>query len=824
MRTRCRSHAALLVLFSFALGSATHASPPDVPQSIIYQGVLLDDLGAPRTGTIDLIVRIYDAGIGGTVLYRQDFLATALTDGVFSVLLGPSGSATDTPVNPLTTSLAEVFDGTLQAVSPTRHLELTVGVEGPLARTQLHASPFALRADSAAVADTATTAVTVQTFGGLPEAVFSQIYDNTNLDGTGPGNADPLEGQGDVDGDGIANFVDPDNDGDGIDDGTEIAQGSDINVVTPNITALVPSTFPELAATTVTVQGSNFDPGQTVVFGSEAPAPQNLTPTSFDVPLAGTQEDGTVPVIVTLPNGEVANSTFTFTRVIPSITGFVPATSPELTAATVTVQGTNFEPGQTVTFGSEAPAPQNLTPTSFDVSLSGVQEDGTVPVVVTLPHGESDTANFTFTPITPDITGIAPNNWFAGFPVDIQVTGTGFRPDLSPTLSFGTETPVPTLFTDDTIEFTSAGQPVSTISFTITLPNGASDSATFEFGDVSGSTFIEGQQAHLSLDNAGVVLAIGGRDEYGSHLPPSEFAFPSYVDSGLAGQLAIGFDGADRLIGIRCRQIGAGCDVELSRDTDADLALDTLVTTIESQSTSQDGIFSPAIHVDGAGRLAVGFKVRAGVDEFRLLHDRNGDESFGGANETTVLADAALSIEEADIALDSADRIAATFRAGSGNFLHLVYDRNGDGDFDDTVGGAPETTTLTPVAGGFCASMAFGPGDVLSIVRGSTLYRDFNGDGDFVDAGEATTLSAANNRCHVARNNAGGLAVAIVEASGVRVFDDRNADDDFTDPDEEQFISDADAGRVAVSQLPAGLAVVVGSIFGGNVEVTTYIY
>jgi hypothetical protein len=299
----------ILVLAALAVGTlgvpGAGAAPPDVPGELTYQGVLLDDLGQPQTGNVDLVVRLYDQAAGGTLLYKETFGATPLSAGTFTVVLGPTGDASDTPDDPLTTSLADVFTGDLVA-GPTRHLELTVDGDPPLARVQVLSAPLALRAASAAqadVADTATTATTVTTIDGVDPEVISQIYAHVSFDGLEPPNDHPSEGLGDADGDGIANFLDPDNDDDGLSDDVELAQGSDLNLTTPEIAGVSPTSGSRVASHVVTVTGLKFEPGVTVAFGAENPAPAGVTATSFDVTV-GPQPAGLVSVQVTLPNGE----------------------------------------------------------------------------------------------------------------------------------------------------------------------------------------------------------------------------------------------------------------------------------------------------------------------------------------------------------------------------------------------------------------------------------------------------------------------------------------------------------------------------------------
>jgi DNA-binding FrmR family transcriptional regulator len=72
-----------------------------------------------------------------------------LNDGVFSVQLGPTGEGSDAPTNPLTTDLATALAGDAGITAPVRFLEVTVGGDGALTRTQILSSAYALRATSA---------------------------------------------------------------------------------------------------------------------------------------------------------------------------------------------------------------------------------------------------------------------------------------------------------------------------------------------------------------------------------------------------------------------------------------------------------------------------------------------------------------------------------------------------------------------------------------------------------------------------------------------------------------------------------------------------
>ena len=73
--------------------------------------------------------------------------------------------------------------------------------------------------------------------------------------------------------------------------------------MTPTLTGFNPSSALFAVPTPVTVTGTNFEAGMSVVFGSESPTPVNVTPTSFDVTV-GPQSIGPANVQVTRLNGE----------------------------------------------------------------------------------------------------------------------------------------------------------------------------------------------------------------------------------------------------------------------------------------------------------------------------------------------------------------------------------------------------------------------------------------------------------------------------------------------------------------------------------------
>lgn len=110
------------------------ASAAGVPFRINFQGKLLDAFNVPRSGSIAMEFRIFDASSGGTLLWGPESLTPTVTNGVFAVQLG--GGLALPP---------EVFTGSSVYLGVTVAPDVYPGGEmSP--RQQLVASPYAFTA------------------------------------------------------------------------------------------------------------------------------------------------------------------------------------------------------------------------------------------------------------------------------------------------------------------------------------------------------------------------------------------------------------------------------------------------------------------------------------------------------------------------------------------------------------------------------------------------------------------------------------------------------------------------------------------------------
>jgi hypothetical protein len=234
------------------------------------------------------------------------------------------------------------------------------------------------------------------------------------------------------------------------------------------VSSVLPATLPPSASMqTLVVEGTNFQPGLTVIFSQAGASTahasphstqsitgtdvQNLTSTSFNVNVMVSGAGSYVLQVVNPSASPSAPSTVIADPSLssnPTIAGLSPRSPAPGTAPTpVYVVGTNFvaglsvqltfPDGSTTTLGGTAITFGSSTIIQMRPSLS---QSGTYSLRVVNPSGASSDA-FSFevstpTPPTPAVTGVSPLPLTAGTPIQhIYISGSGFQAGLSVALT-----------------------------------------------------------------------------------------------------------------------------------------------------------------------------------------------------------------------------------------------------------------------------------------------------------------------------------------------------------------------------------------------------
>src|SRR5262249_22383826 len=158
----------------------------------------------------------------------------------------------------------------------------------------------------------------------------------------------------------------------------------------PTVTGISPSSGPTGGGTTVTVDGTNLSGATAVKFGSVAGTGVSWSATSSTVTSPATITPATVDVTVTTAGGTSVVSLadqFTYNAVTPTVTSLGTSNGPTAGGTSVTITGTGFTTGSTVSFGGVAGTGVNVTSSTSISVTSPAQAAGPVDVTVTNTAG-----------------------------------------------------------------------------------------------------------------------------------------------------------------------------------------------------------------------------------------------------------------------------------------------------------------------------------------------------------------------------------------------------------------------------------------------------
>ncbi|MCE0539203.1 IPT/TIG domain-containing protein, partial [Kineosporia rhizophila] len=237
----------------------------------------------------------------------------------------------------------------------------------------------------------------------------------------------------------------------------------------PVLASVSPAFGPTAGGTVVTLSGSGFT-GATSVTLAGAPVAFSVVNDSA-ITLTTPGGSGDVPIVVTTPGGTTAPRQFTYANA-PSVSGLTPDRGPLGGGTSVTIDGTGFTSGSTVTFGGTAAASVQFVNSTRLIAVTPARvTPGLVTTTITTPYGSASGA-FRYV-AAPTVTAVQPTAGPLAGGTVVTLTGTGFT-DAS-AVSFG---PTPaTTFTvnsDTSITATAPARAAGTVDITVTTPGGTS--------------------------------------------------------------------------------------------------------------------------------------------------------------------------------------------------------------------------------------------------------------------------------------------------------------------------------------------------------------
>lgn len=244
----------------------------------------------------------------------------------------------------------------------------------------------------------------------------------------------------------------------------------------PAITNFAPSSGPTTGGTTVTISGSNFVSGATVTFDTNAATNVNVVSDTSITAVSPAHAAGAVNITVTNPDGKSASSgSFTYITPAPAVTSISPATGPTSGGTAVTIAGSGFENGATVTISGVSLLNVNVvSPTQITATtpVGPASEELIGDVVVHNPDGTSATKTGAFAWSVPPLTvsAVAPGVGAPAGGTQVIITGAGFTTAIASSVTFGGVPATNVRILDAvTIAVTAPAHPLGTVDVVVQI-------------------------------------------------------------------------------------------------------------------------------------------------------------------------------------------------------------------------------------------------------------------------------------------------------------------------------------------------------------------
>jgi hypothetical protein len=442
-------------------------------------------------------------------------------------------------------------------------------------------------------------------------------------------------------------------------------------VIAPTVTSVSPNNGPTAGGTAVTITGTNFAAGATVTIDGAAATNVvvvSATQITATTP-AGTAGVANMAVTVNGQTGTLANG-FTYVT-SPTVASVSPATGSTTGGTAVTIAGTNFATGATVTFGSAAATNVVVVSGTSITATTPAGSAGAVTVTVTNPGALSGSLpmGFTYAVVPPTVTSISPNNGPIAGGTAVTITGTNFTSGATATIGGTAATNVVV---------------VSATQITATTPAHATGAATV-------TVTVNGQSGNLTNGftyNATVAISFG---QVASATPQAPTAtvpvtFPAAQTVGNLNIVVVGWNDTTAVVQ----------SVKDSAGNTYNLAVGPTLGTALQQS-----IYYAANIVGGNNTVTVTFNHAATYPDVRILEYYGVttlDVTAGATGSSATASSGAATTTSANELIFGANTVFTTNGAAGSGFTSRIITSDGDIAEDKIVniaGSNSATATLT---------------------------------------------------------------------------------------------------------------------------------
>jgi len=259
----------------------------------------------------------------------------------------------------------------------------------------------------------------------------------------------------------------------------------------PTISSFTPASGPDSGGTTVTINGTNFRPGAVVDFGTTRATGVTLVSATQLTAAAPAHAAGPVTIKVTNSDGTSATSAEQYNYILPGphVTSVAPSSGLTVGPIELTISGSGFEVGATMTIGG---MPVGLLVVASTLARgvillgpSNLSADTLADVTVTNPDGKSGTLvnGFTWLLGSPTILSVAPATGSIGGGTTVIIRGSGYSIATGLAVAFG-DVPAASVTVLDagTLSAVSPPHDAGVVDVRVTAANGSATRAgSFSF-------------------------------------------------------------------------------------------------------------------------------------------------------------------------------------------------------------------------------------------------------------------------------------------------------------------------------------------------------
>ncbi|MGE3610425.1 MAG: IPT/TIG domain-containing protein [Bacteriovoracaceae bacterium] len=308
----------------------------------------------------------------------------------------------------------------------------------------------------------------------------------------------------------------------------------------PTVTSVSPNGGPLTGGTSVTITGTGFVSGAAVTFGSSYCT--SVTVVSSTSITCTTPSNSAGAVTVTVLNGDTqsgsAAAAFTYAAA-PTISSVAPTSGFAVGGTVVTITGTGFVSGATVTLGSSCTPVTFVDSTTLTCTTTSYAA-GAVSAIVTNPDTQTGTLSSAYTYVdAPTITSISPTSGTIAGGTLLSITGTGFTSGATVTVG-GVACTSPTVVSSTSITCTTGAKAAGTYDVVVTN----TDTQT---GTLAGSYTYVSLPATLSFQTGTSSPNPPDPDDYGSTIIniTHTFTLINSGDSGSTTAITVSLTGTD---------------------------------------------------------------------------------------------------------------------------------------------------------------------------------------------------------------------------------------------------------------------------------------